>query len=313
MCEVVNVVINKILISSRLNNELINKLNMDAEVIYVDFNELDNKCFEKADAFIGFELPQNIDASQLKWIHSLGAGVDNIINNKTLSGNTIITRTPGNLGNKISEYVLCRILLESQKVREYDNNQKLKKWYKEIPRSIENERVLIFGTGNIGSTVARLLNLLRVSTVGISKNGNQKNFFENIYKSVDDISDIKNITWIINTMPLTPETTGYFNYSLFSKFESANFINVGRGVSVVTEDFLQALIHGHINSAYLDVFDNEPLDKDSCLWSNPRVHITPHIAAFTDITEAVQAIKDTYANIIEGKHLDNQVNIELGY
>lgn len=305
--------INKILISSRLNSELKNKLNINAQVIYADFDQLDSKSFESVDAFIGFELPQNVDVSRLKWIHALGAGVDNIINNKTISSDAIITRTPGNLGRKIAEYVLCSILIEAQRFKDYENNQKLKKWDKLIPHSLSDQKVLIFGTGNIGSSIAGLLNLLGVNSFGISKTGTQKSCFKNVYKFVNDIPDIKNFSWIINAMPLTKDTTGYFNYSLFRKFENANFINVGRGASVVADDLEQALINDNISNAYLDVFEKEPLDKDSCIWSNPKIHITPHIAAYTDISEAVQAIRDTYNNIIEGRELNNKVNLELGY
>lgn len=305
--------INKILISSRLNSELKNQLNINAKAIYADFNALDSKCFENVDAFIGFELPQNVDVSRLKWIHCLGAGVDKIISNKTISADAIITRTPGNLGRKIAEYVLCRILIDAQRFKDYEDNQKFKKWDKLIPHSLSDQKVLIFGTGNIGSSISGLLNLLGVNSFGISKTGTQKSCFKNVYKSVNDIQDIKNFSWIINAMPLTRDTTGYFNYSLFRKFENANFINVGRGASVVTDDFVQALINNHISNAYLDVFEKEPLDKNSCLWTNSRIHITPHIAAYTDISEAVQAISATYNDIIEGRELNNKVNLELGY
>lgn len=114
-------------------------------------------------------------------------------------------------------------------------------------------------------------------------------------------------------MLLTKDTKGYFNNAVFQKFQSVNFINVGRGTCVITKSLKQALIKGHIYKAYHDVFEEEPLDKESDLWTNPRIYITPHIAAFTNTDEAVKAITNTYIKILKNETSDNKVDLSLGY
>ncbi|XP_029654475.1 glyoxylate/hydroxypyruvate reductase A-like [Octopus sinensis] len=42
-----------------------------------------------------------------------------------------------------------------------------------------------------------------------------------------------------------------------------------------------------IDGAILDVFQKEPLSKDSELWSMPNVIITPHVAAVADKNEVL--------------------------
>ncbi len=56
------------------------------------------------------------------------------------------------------------------------------------------------------------------------------------------------------------------------------FINCGRGKTVVTAALIQAVKNGQIGSTVLDVFEAEPLPADSPLWDLPNTLITSHIA-----------------------------------
>eukprot|EP01080_Neovahlkampfia_damariscottae_P012299 gene12299-5882_t len=66
------------------------------------------------------------------------------------------------------------------------------------------------------------------------------------------------------------------------------FINIGRGDVIDERSLLNALESKWIEKAVLDVFEFEPLPKDSKLWDHERVVITPHISGVTfpnDISE----------------------------
>ena len=66
---------------------------------------------------------------------------------------------------------------------------------------------------------------------------------------------------------------------VFEAFDKeALFINVGRGPSVKTSDLICQLDDGQLAFAALDVFEEEPLAKDSPLWEREDVLITSHIA-----------------------------------
>mgnify|MGYP000633878646 CR=1 FL=1 len=94
---------------------------------------------------------------------------------------------------------------------------------------------------------------------------------------------------LINVLPLTPETEGLLNARTFGRMpEGAALIQIGRGGHLVERDLLAALDSGHISGASLDVFETEPLPKDSPLWSHPQVVITPHVAS-TPMHSAVVA------------------------
>jgi phosphoglycerate dehydrogenase-like enzyme len=85
--------------------------------------------------------------------------------------------------------------------------------------------------------------------------------------------------FVINLLPLTTQTKSIFNKKVFGKMKNNSyFINVGRGQTVVEEDLIEALRSKTILGCALDVFNVEPLSKESELWSMDNVLITPHIA-----------------------------------
>ena len=56
------------------------------------------------------------------------------------------------------------------------------------------------------------------------------------------------------------------------------FYNIGRGKTVDQNALLEALRSRHLEAAWLDVSDPEPLPPDHPLLSAPNCFITPHTA-----------------------------------
>ncbi|MBX4298570.1 hypothetical protein K4H04_22705, partial [Mycobacterium tuberculosis] len=81
-------------------------------------------------------------------------------------------------------------------------------------------------------------------------------------------------------LPLSEETHHLFGQAQFAKMKSsAIFINAGRGPVVDEQALIAALQNGEIHAAGLDVFEHEPLAKDSPLLSLPNVVALPHIGS----------------------------------
>ena len=82
----------------------------------------------------------------------------------------------------------------------------------------------------------------------------------------------------------------------YSKMKStAYIINAARGNIVDENDLNEALNENLIAGAALDVFSKEPA-KENILFNNPKVILTPHIAAST--TEASIVVAEMVANQI---------------
>ena len=57
--------------------------------------------------------------------------------------------------------------------------------------------------------------------------------------------------------------------------EGAVFVNIARG-GVVDERAMEDALSNRLYGAVLDVFENEPLKRDSSLWNMDNVVLTPH-------------------------------------
>lgn len=94
------------------------------------------------------------------------------------------------------------------------------------------------------------------------------------HRTIDGLQDIlENCDYIINILPSTPITEGLLNETVLQHCKAKNtvFINIGRGSVIKETDLINALEQKWISAAILDVFEKEPLPKESKLWNFPQV------------------------------------------
>jgi len=90
-------------------------------------------------------------------------------------------------------------------------------------------------------------------------------------------------------------------------------INMGRGAQVVDDDLLAAIDSGHLAGAALDVFNTEPLPPEHPYWLHPKVHMTPHMAGYTNPRTASPAVIENVKRLRSGQPLINIVDPKSGY
>jgi phosphoglycerate dehydrogenase-like enzyme len=126
----------------------------------------------------------------------------------------------------------------------------------------------------------------------------------------------KDADFVVNCLPLTPQTTGIFNREFFALMKpTAFFISVGRGRSTVTADLVAALSERKIAGAGLDVVDPEPLPAESPLWRLRNVIITPHVSAYTPLADQERnaLLQENLRRYSAGEPMLAVVDIERGY
>ncbi|NLZ49161.1 MAG: D-2-hydroxyacid dehydrogenase [Clostridiales bacterium] len=308
--------INKILITGRLYKEIEEQLQgkLNKEILSLEEEAVRKENLQWADAFVAFRLTANFDFYNIKWVHSLGAGVDGFLFQRHWKEDVLLTRTICSFGKKISEYCLSYILSSLQQHDKFRRQQENCLWQSVEPISMEEQNILILGTGVIGQELAKNLSLLGSKITGISLSGTPKLHFNKVIKFKEIKRELPRANWIINTLPLTNDTFELLDENIFANSNKAGFINVGRGKTVKTSALLDALERGSIKEAVLDVFDIEPLPKDSPLWSHPKIKITPHISAITTVEEGVKCFLETLSLLEKDiSVLTNKVNIKRGY
>lgn len=294
-------------------HSLIEKEQIEKNFRYLPEEEMTSADLDWADALVCFNLKSNIDYSQVKWVHSLGAGVDKFLYGKSWDENVLLTRTVCSFGQRIAEYCLSYILKDLQFHDQFSEAKSRKSWNPNTPKLLSNQKVMIYGTGEIGQTTAKIFSVLGVEVYGVSFSGKDKEYFKNVMTVEAHFSRLNEMNYIINTLPLTEQTANIFNENIFERLSNVGLINVGRGATLDEIALLDALNDQHVRFAVLDVFSQEPLPKENPLWEHPNVHITPHISAVTTPDEGVACFIDTLKKIDGNKLLSNKVDIKKGY
>jgi len=281
--------------SGKLGKEFADYIEREYQEISIKFlPNLENKIHPQYNAMACFSPPSDVDISHIKWIHSFSAGVNTIISHPHLNPQTLITRTVGNMGTKISEYCLCYILADNQNLLLNHKYQKQKKWQRERIKNLNSNSIAILGTGKMGRSIAKKLSIFGCNVFGINRTGKIVPDFQKCYSFTEFSSAPPHIDTLISVLPSTPQTAALLNEKFFRNFESIHFINVGRGNVIDENEIIKLLNKNNIRKATLDVFSSEPLSPESQLWSHNKISITPHQAAITEIEDIVESFPEAY-------------------
>jgi phosphoglycerate dehydrogenase-like enzyme len=162
---------------------------------------------------------------------------------------------------------------------------------------------VVVGTGDVGSHIAKLFSALGATVHGVSRSG--RGGGPSTFATTSRISELTRLAadadWLILTLPLTSETRGLIGRDVLSACHGAVLMNAGRGAVVDEAIIPEALDKGWLSGAVLDVFDVEPLPKDSPLWDDRRVMISPHISGLTTPEGAIDGFLECLGEIEDGR------------
>ena len=115
------------------------------------------------------------------------------------------------------------------------------------------------------------------------------------------------------SVPETDRLIGARQIALLNR--GAILINVARGRIVDEAAMIAALQNGQLGGAVLDVFDHEPLDTGSVLWTLPNVVITPHSSGVRPDhwDEVIDLFSENLDRFQRGELLLNVVDCAAGY
>lgn len=172
----------------------------------------------------------------------------------------------------------------------------------------------IVGCGNIGSIMLRKMRSfgMRIlvcdpylSKERLAELGIEHTPLETLLKE----SDIVTVH-----VPVTPETRGMFNASLFAHMKpTAILVNTARGPVVNVPDLAKALREKRLAGAGIDVYDFEPPTGDYELFGLDNVILTPHLAWYSEEGgwDIRVMIVEDLKRCLEGKPPKSVVNPEV--
>jgi phosphoglycerate dehydrogenase-like enzyme len=223
------------------------------------------------------ELIGNIPS--LTWLHTGSAGVDHVLTPTVRERKGMIVTDSGPaFGPAIAEYVLAVMLLHARRLPEFLTNQRDRLWQHIPQRELLGSTIGIVGLGPIGIAVAQRAKAFGMITLGLRRTDKPAEYVDRIYIGPDGLKEIlPQCDYLVVAAALTGESRHLIGPDDFKMMKAdALIVNIARGGLIDEQALIQSLLAGTIGGAALDVFEKEPLPKDSPLWNMPNVTITPH-------------------------------------
>ena len=274
----------------------------DLEIRGKPYTEITPDDLAWADTYMGFKRPPMPTMGNVRWVHCTGAGVDSWLYPTELSRDILLTRTSESFGVYIAEWALARAFAVRQQIVALADAQRRHEWAPREIGYIRGSKAIVVGTGDVGSHIARLFSGVGASVTGVSRSGRgDPSVFASTSKVIELPRLVGDADWLILTLPLTTETRGLIGRVVLRACRGAVLMNAGRGAVVDESVIPEALEQGWLSAAVLDVFETEPLPKDSPLWDDPRVMISPHVSGLTTPEGAVEGFLECLGEIEQGR------------
>ena len=220
-------------------------------------------------------------APHLKLIHKLGVGVNTIDLEAAKARGIAVTNMPGANSQAVAEHtitlmmaVLRNLLISDELVRKHHGWDMATEDMDSIGE-LSGRTVGLVGLGGVGSRVAQICRAFGANVLYTARAPKPNADAE--WRELDDLiaeADILSLN-----LPLTPETQHLINAARLARMKpGAVLINTSRGGLVEESALTAALQNGHLRGAGLDVFEEEPLARDSTLKQLGNVVLTPHAA-----------------------------------
>lgn len=252
-------------------------------------------------------------APVLQWVQSSWAGVDSLCK-KGQRRDYVLTGARDVFGPLMSEYMMAYLLMFERQLLTMLDNQHKKHWQPLSYRPPSEITLGLAGLGSIGKHLANTARSFGIRVIGLNRTGTACEHVEAVYTHDENKAFFEQSDYIILTLPGTSETRHFINAEKLGLMKSsAILMNVGRGGLINEDDLIYALGEGVIAGAVLDVFEQEPLSKDSPLWTLPNVYVTPHNAATSFPADIAAIFIENYQRFTQAKALRHVIDFEAGY
>ncbi len=269
-----------------------------------------------------------LNYKNLLWCQSLWAGVDSLV-----SAFTDSTKQKDGIDNKesrvdckvsrlidpllaqtMSEAVLTWVLYLHREMHLYKEQQEQSLW-RQIDYKLASDRTVgILGLGELGQVSAQRLKNNGFNVIGWSRSEKK---IEGVHclsgkQGLEEIAQKSDI--VICLLPLTIDTRHLINRQFLQALpKRACIINFARGGIINNEALLSSLKNEQLAHAVLDVFDNEPLDKNSEFWQHKNITVLPHISAPTNMFTASKIVANNVNNFRLTGKLPLCIDLAQGY
>ena len=290
-----------------------------------DRSEADQRLPE-ADIVLGWAVrPGNFAlARRLRWIQVTAAGVGPMLFPELIESPVVLTNGRGLHGAAMAEHTVGVMFAFVRKLHLARDAQRERRWiqrelWSEPPAfgELAGSTLGLVGFGSVGSAIATRARALGLTVIAVRRHPAPDPAPAHEQWGVERMPELlARADWLVLAAPHTAETGGLIGRPELARMKpGAVLINLGRGALVHQAALLEALEHGRLAGAALDVFEHEPLDTESRLWNLPQVIVTPHISGLGPRywERSVELFARNLRAFATGEPLVNVVDKRAGY
>lgn len=258
-------------------------------------------------------------AKKLKMIQVTSAGYDSVNMDAAAKYGVIVCNNSGVNAQSVAEQVFGLIIDVARRISAHDRSMRAGRWERLEyigDQQITGKTLGIIGLGNIGSRMAQIGSLgFKMPVIAYDPYISNERAAQFNTELVDMKSVFKNADIVTIHVPLNDETRHFVKKEHFDLMKPASiFINASRGPTVDEKALISTLEANKICGAGIDVFETEPLQKDSPLRSMENVVVVPHMGSSleTQVNMRKAAVKNV-VRVINGMEPHRIVNPEVYY
>lgn len=255
-----------------------------------------------------------------KVIVRYGVGVDNVDLAAARNKGIPVCNVPDYCVDEVADHALALILASTRQI--VPNNSVIRDGKWDLAGDISSMRTLchltvgIIGFGRIGRAVVRRLLAFNARVIvfdpAVAETEITRAGADYARSLLNDL--LPNCDIVSPHCPSMPSTRKMFDAKAFGQCRpGAVFVNVGRGDLVDSGALVSALESGKLSGAALDVFDPEPIPRESPLRKMPNVVLSAHVAALssTSVRKLRESVAGTVVKALRGETLPNVVNAKV--
>jgi glycerate dehydrogenase len=223
---------------------------------------------------------------RLRYIGEMFTGYDEIDLKAAREHNVLVTNVPTYGTASVAQLVFALLLelchhvgLHSEATRagEWSRSADFSFWKMPLVE-LQGKTMGIVGFGRIGREVGKIAGALGMRVIAEDAGRKDPPDWPDFrWCELDELLAAADVVSL--HCPLLPQTRGIINAASLSKMKPSSFlINTSRGPLIVEKDLADALNHGRVAGAAVDVLSAEPPPLDNPLLHAKNCVVTPHIA-----------------------------------
>ena len=258
-------------------------------------------------------------APNVKWLHSLSAGVDSLLFPALVDSPITFTNSAGVYAGSLAEWAISSILFFAKDLKRLMRNQAARRWEEFDVQMLAGSTLGVLGYGGIGQATARLAKAFGMRIAAMRRRPQRSEgdgVADEVFTPDRKMEFLSQCDYVVASMPLTAETHHFIGEpELRAMKDGAVLVNVGRGPVVDEAALMRGLKAGWIRGAALDVFESEPLPQDHPFYAMENLLMSPHSADHTPEwkDDTMRFFLQNFERYHKGEPLLNIVDKRAGY